>query len=99
MLDNTTPHSEKPTIPPKEDDLWYQTLTTRRLGYDTMLWQTPVLSLTAQAFLFAIALDGGSTRPGRFTSGLLSVLISVASIHLMRKHRYMEEADSYLLRL
>jgi hypothetical protein len=29
----------------------YETIAGRRAAYDTMLWQAPVLSLTAQAFL------------------------------------------------
>ena len=44
------------------DDATYGALATRRLQWDNLLWQVPILGLTAQAFLFTIALDPGSTR-------------------------------------
>lgn len=39
----------------------YAALAERRLQWDSLLWQVPVLSLTAQAFLFTIALSPGGT--------------------------------------
>ena len=34
----------------------YKSLTERRITYDNLTWQTPALSLTAQAFLLTISL-------------------------------------------
>jgi len=71
-------------------------LAARRLSYDQMLWQTPVISLTAQAFLFSIAL--GHIHPvSRALAALLALACSLASIHLLAKHRYCEIFYSKLL--
>ena len=43
----------------------YDLLAARRTSYDEMMWQAPALSLTAQAFLFTIALGPGSTTAAR----------------------------------
>jgi hypothetical protein len=57
-----------------------------------MLWQTPVLSLVAQAFLFTIILSG-STKPGsRIIAALLALITSVSSLQLLAKHRYGEKS-------
>jgi hypothetical protein len=44
------------SIEPKDvSDLQYELIAARRSHYDYLLWQTPVISLTGQAFLFQIA--------------------------------------------
>ncbi len=75
----------------------YGVLATRRQGFDTMLWQTPVLSLTAQAFLFTIALGSGIRPTARFISAMLALIAALASIQLMSKHRYNETEDMRVL--
>ena len=55
----------------------HQTLASRRASYDTMMWQAPMLSLTAQAFLFTIALGPGSSRVARVLASLLSFISAV----------------------
>jgi hypothetical protein len=77
-------------------DAQYQLLAERRQNYDNMLWQTPVISLTAQAFLFTIALGGGE-RSSRILAGMLSFFAAVAASQLMSKHRYFEVYYSKLL--
>lgn len=72
------------------DDAQYPILSSRRNTYDQLLWQTPVLSLTAQAFLLTIALGSGSSNTARFMSASLSLITALASILLMAKHRYNE---------
>jgi hypothetical protein len=43
--------------PSREEMLvMYQVVAARRQNFDSMLWQVPALSLTAQAFLLVIAL-------------------------------------------
>src|SRR5687767_11818509 len=67
----------------------YQLLASRRQNYDTMLWQTPVISLTAQAFLFTIALGNG-TPTSRVIASFLALISALASAQLLAKHRYFE---------
>lgn len=74
----------------------YQALSARRLGYDTMMWQVPALSFTAQAFLLTIALGGG-LGANRLVSAALALVIALISMQLMAKHRFNEEIDSRLL--
>ncbi len=58
-----------------------------------MLWRVPVLSFTAQAFLFSIALAPDSSRAARILTSLLATLILFLSIHLLTRHRQAEIAD------
>jgi hypothetical protein len=77
--------------------LVWQTLAARRLGYDTMMWQTPSLGMTAQAFLFTLALASGSSPWARLIAALLSLVLSLLVTQLMAKHRRHELLDSLLL--
>ena len=43
----------------------YAIVAARRTQFDQLVWQVPVLSLTAQAFLFSIALSHDATRTAR----------------------------------
>ena len=74
----------------------YQTIANRRQVYDTLIWQVPVISLTAQAFLFTIAL-GSTSIVARLISASLAFVTSVISMQLMSKHRLHESIDSKLL--
>ena len=56
-------------------------------SYTTLLWQVPALSLTAQAFLFTIALAKDVDPEARVVTGILSVVASLMSIYLMFSHR------------
>ena len=75
----------------------YAILAARRQSFDSMLWQTPVLSLTAQAFLFTIALGSGNSPAARIVSAKLALLTALASLQLMAKLRFYEIEDSKLL--
>lgn len=75
----------------------YQIVAARRQTYDTMLWQTPVLSLTAQAFLFTVALSAQNTPAARLISAMLALIAALASLQLLAKHRFNEVNDSKLL--
>jgi hypothetical protein len=72
----------------------YQVVASRRIQWDQLLWQVPVLSLTAQAFLFTIALGGGSSQTARVIAAILSLVMTVLSIHLMTRHRQAEITDA-----
>jgi hypothetical protein len=67
----------------------YQIAAARRQHYDNLLWQTPVISMTAQAFLFTIALGNGEPFE-RSIASFLACVVALASIHLMAKHRFFE---------
>ena len=72
----------------------YQVVASRRQAMDALMWQVPVLSLTAQAFLFSIALGSDSSCLARMLAGSLALFASLASIQLMSKHRLLEVRDS-----
>ncbi len=76
------------------DEVLYQTVAARQAQHDSMTWQVPVLSLTAQAFLFTIALGADSTPTSRYFACALSLISSVLSITLMARHRQMDIADA-----
>jgi hypothetical protein len=75
----------------------YTIVAARRTQFDQLVWQVPILSLTAQAFLFSIALSADATRRARVIACLLSLLMTVLCLHLMVKHRQAEVADSQWL--
>lgn len=75
----------------------YTALNNRRDSFNSLLWQTPVLSLTAQAFLFTIALSKDVTNTGRAIAASLALVVAMASIQLMIKHRFNEVYHRKLL--
>lgn len=75
------------------DDSLYQLVATRRLHWDNLIWQVPVLSLTAQAFLFTIALGADTSRFARVIAASLSLVVTFLSITLMARHRQAALAD------
>lgn len=85
---------EKPTLISSEQ---YPLVVSRRQAFDALIWQTPVLSLTAQAFLFSISLTAGSSEGARIISAALALFTALAAIQLMVKHRYHEQRDSRYL--
>lgn len=71
-----TPRSGEPKVTMPEV---YAAVAARRTQFDNLLWQVPVLTITAQAFLFTIAL-GADTQPvARIISCVLSLLITFLS--------------------
>ena len=75
----------------------YQTVASRRVAYDSMMWQTPALGLTAQAFLLTLALEATSRSLVRFIAASLSFVLSFITMQLMAKHRSFEVIDSKML--
>jgi disulfide bond formation protein DsbB len=72
-------------------------MAARRLQWDNLVWQVPVLSLTAQAFLLTIALNPGTSRVARIIACLLSIVAAVLAVQLMTRHRQAEIADAHWL--
>ena len=68
----------------------YAVLADHRTNLNELLWQTPVLSLTAQAFLFTIAFNADAPVEYRVASIALVILVALASLQLMAKHRACE---------
>lgn len=76
------------------DEVLYQTVAARQAQQNSMAWEVPALSMTAQAFLFTIALAADSTATSRYVACGLSILTSVLTITLMARHRQMDIADA-----
>ncbi|WP_428340824.1 hypothetical protein [Mycobacterium sp.] len=81
----------------QRENMIYQVVASRRLQWDYLLWQVPVLSLTAQAFLFTIAVGGASSQFARIVSSLLAMVITFLCLTLMARHREAEIHDAHWL--
>lgn len=64
----------------------YAAVAARRTQFDNMLWQVPVLTVTAQAFLFSIALGADARSTARIIACVLSLLITFLTLHLFTRH-------------
>jgi hypothetical protein len=80
------------------DAFAYQMIMQRGLQTNSLLWQTPGLALTAQAFLLTVALGGDTVRPIRIVVSVLGLVIGIMSMQLMAKHHYYYELDQAELR-
>lgn len=69
---------------------FYQAAESRRSAIDQMMWQAPVLSLTAQAFLMTVGLQRETAGTGRMLAGILGFGVALASMQLLSKHRLHE---------
>lgn len=87
-------HTLKPHDPAPEV---YAAIATRRLQWDNMVWQVPVTSLTAQAFLLTIALDDMSSKAARIAASGLAVIAAILAVQLMTRHRQAEITDAHWL--
>jgi hypothetical protein len=74
----------------------YQVVTSRRLAFDTMMWQVPSLSLTAQAFLLTISLSADSSWLARVVSSGLGIVVMAMCLQLMAKFRHLVDIDSLM---
>ena len=79
------------------DDDQYKILNARRDSFNTLLWQTPVLGLTAQAFLFIIILSENISIAGRSIAAFLAAISALLTIQLLGKHRFMELQHAKIL--
>ncbi|MET8425556.1 hypothetical protein [Nocardia sp. NPDC004860] len=88
----------EPSSPRSPDlELVYFAVADRHLQYENLLWQVPALSLTAQAFLFSIAMGAGNDPVARVVSSLLALIVSIMSIMLMASHRLAGRKDELWL--
>jgi hypothetical protein len=77
----------------------YEVVNARRAATDNLLWQAPTLSFTAQSFLFQTALQNIEKPVPVLISMSLALGVSIATLHLMLKHRFYEVRDSKLAEL
>jgi hypothetical protein len=82
--------SQPPTAPLE----MYLAIAARRTQFDNLLWQVPVLSLTAQAFLFTVALGANTSRAARIIAACLSLIITFLTLQLFTRHRQAEITDA-----
>lgn len=75
------------------DAFAYEVLSFRELEQDAKLWQTPSLAMTAQAFLLTIAFNPDVALIGRLFTAGLATIVSLSSMHLMWKHRFLAQLD------
>jgi hypothetical protein len=71
----------------------YNSISARQLVNINLIWQTPVVGITGQAFLFSIALAPDSSRMARIIASGLCILITAMTIQLIVRHRLADEAD------
>jgi hypothetical protein len=80
------------------DQLTYELLTARFLAHDELLWQTPVLALTAQSFLMTISLSRDVEHWAGATAAALGTVLILMSMHLLGRHRFLALIEKHKLR-
>lgn len=81
---------------PIDEIVSYEAINQRYLSHNELMWQTPVLAMTAMAFLLTIALGDGDQWMRALAAGL-STLIAMISAQLMAKHSDSQIQDAELL--
>jgi len=76
----------------------HEMLWVRQLEQENKMWSTPALALTAQAFLFSVALAPESSLAARLLTSTLAIAVAFASFQLMAKHWHLGQLDSLRLR-
>ena len=72
-------------------------LHSRRLQWDSLLWQVPLISLTGVSFLFTIIFSPATSRLSRIEVCLLTIIVSYASLITLARHRLSEVYESNLM--
>jgi len=81
-------------IDPENIRALHAALVANRMTLDQLLWQAPVISLTAQAFLLTLAFSNGAEPFYAKIAGILSALIGLLSWQLFLRHAYLEVCAS-----
>ncbi len=79
------------------DILTYEALNARVSDRDALLWQSPALALTAEAFLLTISLGPGTSPIARAVSAFLGLVVTALSMQLMGKHRMHMATDELVM--
>lgn len=96
METTSSSDQQKPPTEISVVDVW-KTIASRRQSYDAMLWQTAGFALTAQSFLYVIALNRSNQPLARIVTFVLSIICGLATLQLMSKHRLHENEDARTL--
>lgn len=75
----------------------YAAISSQADTHNALMWQTPVLAMTAQAFLLTIGLGSGISPLARLAAAGLSLVVSILSFQLMVKHSAMQLRDQMAL--
>ena len=75
----------------------YQIINSRRLQWDNLFWQVPLISISGVSFLFTIIFNPTTSHFSRLVSCFLTIVISSASMSTLARHRLSEVHDSNLL--
>lgn len=84
-------------LKPEELREIYQVISTRRMHFENLLWQIPLLSLTGESFLFTIILSSSSSTFSRSLSSFLAMILALASLSSLSRHRVSDVHDSQLV--
>lgn len=84
-------------VPARDLTEIYSFLNARRLQWDNLLWQVPIISLTGVSFLFTIIFLESTSRFSRTLVCLLTIVISYASLFTLARHRLSEVYDASLM--
>ena len=68
--------------------------SVRRLQFDNLLWQVPMIAITGESFLFTIILNGTTSRFSRTISTSLAMSIAFATLFTFARLRASEVHDS-----
>jgi hypothetical protein len=81
---------------PAPDDIraLHNALVSKHQTFNLLLWQSPVISFTAQAFLLTIAFNEQGNSFYRVISGLIATLIGLISWQLFVRHSAFEKQSS-----
>jgi hypothetical protein len=83
----TTQSEESEDLPTAN---YYAGLATERAALNQLLWQAPMVSLTAQAFLLRIAYDATANPVYQVAAGLVASVVGFASWQLFLRHSALE---------
>jgi hypothetical protein len=87
-----TNNNSNPATP--DESAQYAVISSRRLQWDTLFWQTPMLALTGEAFLFSIALGSSTSKTGRIVASVLALVIALACLQALAGQRVSELTDA-----
>lgn len=72
----------------------HSALVGKRINLNELVWQSPVIALTAQAFLLTIAFADGNNEFFRIISGIAATGIGLISWQVFLRHSAMEKQTS-----
>jgi hypothetical protein len=72
-------------------------LKDRRQMYDQLVWQVPMLALTAESFLFLISLGSAASDTARIISSGLGIIVALVSVLIFDRLKTCELYDTFLL--